>query len=145
MARYVVSVPTTLQARDAFAFMSDMRLFASWDPSIVRAVQVAGQGPGPDAVVDLVFAGLGPWRTLRYRVLDFVPGRSMTIEARSALLTSHDVVTVDPAPGGSVVTYDAELTLNGPAGLASPALAVGFRLLSDRAAAGLRQALTSAA
>jgi hypothetical protein len=134
-----------MSASEAFAFMSDMRLFASWDPSIIRAVQVAGRGPGPDAVVDLVFAGVGPARTLRYRVVEFEPGRRMAIEARTRLLTSYDVVLVEPAPGGAVVTYDAEFTVSGPLAVAEPAVAVAFRLLSDRAAAGLQQALTGSA
>jgi len=141
MARYVAVVDTPMSVDEAFAFMSDMRLFASWDPAIIRAVQVAGHGPGPDAVVDLVFAGLGPARTLRYRVIAFDPPRTMVIDARSRLLRSHDLVTVEPRPAGSRVTYDAELVLAGSLAAADPALAVGFRLYGGVVAGGLRQAL----
>ncbi len=141
MARALAVVDTPLSVDEAFAFMSDMRLFASWDPAILRAVQVAGHGPGPDAVVDLVFAGLGPARTLRYRVSEFDPPHSMVIDARSRMLRSHDQLWVEPRGEGSRVTYDAELVPVGPLALAGPALAVGFRLYGGIVASGLAQAL----
>lgn len=142
MPRYVVTVDSALPVDEAFAFMSDMRLYASWDPSIVRAVQVVGHGPGPDAQVDLtvgLWFGLG---TLRYRVTAFDPPRSMVIEARNRWVSSYDVLTVQPAPSGSRVTYGAELTLHGPDLAGRAVLGLPFRVLSDRAAAGLRQVLT---
>ena len=40
-----------------------------------------------------------------------------------------------------MVTYDAELTLNGPLGLADPLLGIGFKRIGDRAAEGLIIAL----
>jgi hypothetical protein len=125
--------------------MCDVRTYPRWDPSIVRARQVAGgDGPGPQAAVELTFAGLGPWRTLRYEVREYDAPRRMVIEARSVLLHSYDVLTVEPRGEGSVVTYDAQLRLNGPLGLADPLLRVGFTALSSRAAAGLRRYLEQA-
>jgi len=40
-----------------------------------------------------------------------------------------------------MVTYDAELTLNGLLGLADPLLGLSFKRIGDRAAAGLIRAL----
>jgi hypothetical protein len=145
MARYVCTVPTPLAVQEAWARMCDARTYGRWDPSIVGARQVAGgDGPGPRAAVELTFAGVGPWRTLRYEVREYAPPHRMVIEARSTLLHSYDVVTVEPASDGSVVTYDAQLRLNGPLGLADPLLRVGFTALSSRAAAGLRRYLAQA-
>jgi hypothetical protein len=143
MARYVCTVHSPLSAEEAWAAMADVRSYALWDPSIVASRQVSGDGPGPDAVVDLTFMGVGPWRTLRYRVIEFDAPRHMRIEARSTLLHSDDLLTVEPSGTGtgSVVTYDAELRLNGPLTLADPLLRVGFTALSSRADAGLRRYL----
>ena len=138
MPRYVAVVETPLSVSDAFAFMSDMRLYPSWDPSIVRAVQVVGTGPGPQAQVDLTFGGLS---TLRYRVTGYVTPREMVIEARNRFVRSHDVVRVDPTPTGSRVTYDAEFRLNVPGPVSGIVLGPAFRVLSSGAAAGLRAAL----
>ena len=46
-------------------------------------------------------------------------------------------VAVRPDGAGSVVTYDAELTLRGPLALADPLLGIAFERLGDRAADGL--------
>lgn len=138
MPRYVAVVETPLPVSEAFAFMSDMRLYPSWDPSIVRAVQVVGTGPGPQAQVDLTFAGVA---TLRYRVTGYVTPREMVIEARNRFVHSYDVVKVDPTPSGSRVTYDAEFSLNVPGPASGVVLGVPFRVLSSRAGAGLRAAL----
>lgn len=139
--RYVAVVETPLSVSDAFAFMSDMRLFPSWDSSIVRAVQVVGTGPGPQAQVDLTFAGVGPVRTLRYRVVSYVTPREMAIEARNRYLRAYDVVKVDPTTTGSRVTYDARLSLTVPGPLSGVVLGVPFRVLGSFAEAGLRAAL----
>jgi hypothetical protein len=142
MARYVCTVPTPLTAQEAWERMCDVRTYTRWDPSIVGARQVAGgEGPGPHAAVELTFAGVGPWRTLRYEVREYAAPHHMVIEARSTLLHSYDVLRVEPTGEGSVVTYDARLRLNGLLGLADPLLRVGFTALSSRAAAGLRRYL----
>jgi hypothetical protein len=136
--RYVAVVETPLSVADAFAFMSDMRLYPSWDPGIVRAVQVVGTGPGPEAQVDLTFAGVAK---LRYRVTAYVTPREMVIEARNRFVRAYDVVKVDPTPTGSRVTYDATFSLNVPGPASGVVLGVPFRLLGSGAAAGLRAAL----
>lgn len=141
MARGVMVVNTPLSVSEAFDFMSDLRLFASWDPSVVRAVQVAGNGPGPDAEVDLVFVGLGPARTLRYRVVEFDPPSTMAIEASSRWLRSRDKVTVTPRSQGSQVVYEAELTLRGSLAVGEPVLSAAFSAFAHVVARGLRDAL----
>ena len=60
---------------------------------------------------------------------------------RAVFLTSLDTITVVGDGSGSVVTYDAELTLNGPLRLADPLLGLSFKRIGDRAAAGLIRAL----
>lgn len=141
MTRYVAVVDSTLSPEDAFAFMSDMRLFPSWDPMIVRAVQVSGQGPGADAVVDLTFGPSLRLSTLRYRVTVFDPPRSMVMEGRNRWLSSHDEVSVEPAAAGSRVTYSAEVRMSAPAPVGTAVLGLPLRVMGDRAAAGLRAVL----
>ena len=61
--------------------------------------------------------------------------------AESRLLTSLDTITVVGDGTGSIVTYDAELTLNGLLGLTDPILGLAFKRIGDRAATGLIEAL----
>lgn len=137
MARYVTRVRTDRPAEEAFAYMADLRNFAEWDPGVKRVVQVVGDGGGPAAEFDVTVSGT----TLRYVTKEHVAPTDLLVVAESTTLVSTDRVTVEPVDGGCIVTYDAELRLKGVFVVMSPALALGFRRIGDRAAAGLRRVL----
>ena len=141
MARYVVSVRSPKSPTEAFAYMADLSNFAEWDPGVVRAEQVEGDGAGPDAVFDVAVKGVGGPMTLRYRTEAYEPPDSIVARAESRLLTSLDTITVVADDTGSIVTYDAELTLNGLLGLTDPFLGLVFNRIGDRATKGLIEAL----
>ena len=61
--------------------------------------------------------------------------------AQSTTLTSLDSITVRSDGTGSVVTYEAELTLNGLLRFVDPVLGLAFGRIGDRAAGGLIEAL----
>ena len=65
----------------------------------------------------------------------------LAMVARSAVFTSIDRITVEPDGTGSVVTYDADLRLNGVLRLGDLGLRLVFGQIGDRAAAGLRRVL----
>jgi carbon monoxide dehydrogenase subunit G len=137
MAHYVATVRTDRSAEEVFAYMADLRNFAEWDPGVERAEQVAGDGPGPAAEFDVaVSAPRGPL-TLRYRTVEYEPPTSVVVKAQTKLLTSLDTITVRPDGKGALVTYDAVLNLNGIARLGDPLLALSFKRIAERAAAGL--------
>ena len=141
MSRYLTSVPTTWSPATAFDFMADVRNFARWDPG-VESVSAVG-GPGRGASYDVAVRA-GPRRmVLRYEVEEWDPPRRLLLVARTASLQSIDEIKVEPADGGAVVTYDARLDLRGVLKVANPVLALAFRRIGDRAAAGLRRALAA--
>jgi carbon monoxide dehydrogenase subunit G len=137
MARYTVQIRSPKPPSEAFDYLADLRNFAEWDAGVRRVEQVAGDGAGPDTEFDVtVRAGLGSL-TLRYRTISYDPPDSVVVEARSTFLTSLDTITVEPDGTGSVVTYDAELRLNGPLALGDRLLGLTFDRIGDRATAGL--------
>jgi hypothetical protein len=140
MAHYVVRIRTPLTPGVAFAFMADLTNFARWDPGVVRAEQVAGVRPGSDAAYDVTVKGMR--KPLRYDTVEYDAPTRVVVKARSRLLTSRDAITVEPAGDGSVVTYDARLTLNGPLGIADPLVGRSFTRIAERAADGLVLALS---
>lgn len=144
MARYVTSVATPKSAAEAFAYMADVTRFAEWDPGVKRAVRVAGGGPGLGAAYDLTVQA-GGTTVMRYEVKEYDAPRRIVLVARTLFLTSVDEVRVEEASRGTVVTYDATLTLNGPLRLFDPLLRLAFRTIGDRAAAGLARALSGKA
>lgn len=145
MARYVTRVATSLAADDAFAYVADLTNFAEWDPGVRRSVQVAGEGSELASAYDVTVAAVPRDLTLRYEVVEHDPPRTCLVVARSAMFTSTDRISVEPDGDGSIVTYDAELALNGPLGLFDPVLRLAFVRIGDRAAAGLRRALDGTA
>ena len=141
MARYVVSVSTDLSPGEAFAYMADLSNFAEWDPGVDTVEQVEGDGAGPDTSFDVTVKGVAGPLTLRYEVTDYDEPREVVALAQSSMLTSLDRITVEEDGSGSIVTYDAELTLNGLLGLFDPVLGLAFNRIGDKAAAGLLRVL----
>lgn len=142
MPRYVVTVPSSKTPADAFAYMSDMRLFGEWDKGIKKADLVVGDAPGKGATYDVAVAGVGGRDiVLRYETTEFDPDTNVLLVGRSSLFTSVDRVTVTPTATGCDVTYDAKLTFNGLLSPMNLALGLVFNKIGDRAAAGLRKKL----
>lgn len=141
MAHFAFVVATTVPPSEAFHYVADMRLFAAWDPFVVRAVEVVGPSPGPHSEVNLVFAGLGPFRTLPLHVTAFDPPERMVIEGHTRFVAVHDELSVTPSPGGSQVRYSASVTLVGSLHWANRALDAAARPYGSTAAKGLRAAL----
>jgi len=143
MARYTTTQTTGWDADTAFAWMADLRHLADWDPSIESSAQVEGDGPGPGAEYDVSVQAAGGVRTMRYRVEEFEPAeRRLLAVSETPVLTSYDRISVEAVgEGGVAVTYDADLVMTGPAKLADPVVALGFRKMGDEAAAGLADVL----
>jgi carbon monoxide dehydrogenase subunit G len=141
MARYVTTVKTAKTPKQAFAYMADLRNFAEWDPGVKAVTQVEGSGGGPDSVFDVTVASPGRDLTLRYVTKEYDAPHNLLVVARSSVFTSIDRITVEPDGTGSVVTYDADLRLNGVLRVGDLGLRLMFGQIGDRAAAGLRRVL----
>ena len=141
MARYRTTVRTDMAPAEAFAFMADLRNFEDWDPGVQRATQVDGTGGGPDASFDVVVDAPGKGLALRYETTEYDAPRRVVVKAESKMFTSLDRIDVEPDGTGSFVTYDAELTLNGPLGVFDILLRPVFNRIGGRADDGLQRAL----
>lgn len=142
MARYTTSFFSPRTPDEAWRFLSDIRLFSTWDPGVASSVQVKGDGPVVGAAYDLTIRGVMP-TVMRYVVVE-LSERRLKMISTTPWLRSVDELSVEPDGEGARVTYDAVLTLNGPLGLLDPLLAIAFRRIGDRADVGLRQALGAA-
>ena len=141
MPRYVVHVRTPMPPAEAFAFMADLNNFARWDPGVDDVDQVEGSGPGPEAVFDVSVKAVLGTMTLRYETTTYEAPKLFVARSQSTPLTSLDSISVRSDGTGSVVTYEAELTLNGLLRFVDPVLGLAFGRIGDRAAGGLIEAL----
>lgn len=141
MARYVTTVRSAKTPQEAFAYMADLGNFVEWDPGVKAVRQVEGSGGGPDAVFDVTVVAPGPDLKLRYVTEEYDAPHNLLVVARSMVFTSIDRITVEPDGTGSLVTYDADLRLNGVLRVGDLGLRLVFGQIGNRAAAGLRRVL----
>jgi carbon monoxide dehydrogenase subunit G len=139
MARYRATIETQRGQEDAFGYLSDFSSTQEWDPGVVEAERLGGEPVGLGTEFRLVAVFLGRRAQVTYRIVEYDPPRAVTILGENATVVSRDRITFDATGSGTRITYDAELKLKGPLGLADPVLGLVFNRVGDRALAGLRQ------
>ncbi len=137
MAQFAATVRTEKQANEVFAFVSDLENFVEWDPGVESSTQVSGDGPAIGASYEVKASGA----QLVYEIVEFDAPNRIVAEAKTTLLHSYDVITVEVRQDSTYVTYDATLTLNGPLAMGDIAFGVLFDKIAEKAITGLVEAL----
>ena len=134
MAHYVTTVPSRLTRDEAFAFMSDFRNVAEWDPSIEQIDLLEGA----PAELGSRYRVKMQSTSLEYETTEVAPGARVVLRGENSWVVSIDEITVTPSDDGLAdVTYDARLNLKGPLKLGDPILSLIFKRLGDNARDGL--------
>ena len=146
MPRYVVHIPTKLGPDQAFSDLSHFDRAAEWDPSVGEGTMLTPEPVRRGSRFALQAEFLGRSIPMEYEIVEFEPGTRVVLRADTPFVRSIDTMTFATASGASgsnetIVTYDARLEAKGWAKLATPLLALAFRRIGDRAAAGLHQRL----
>ena len=142
MARYHTTVGSTRTPEDAFDYLAEFSHAADWDPGVDRGESLDGPPVRNGSRFRLVSRVAGRPVPLEYRVVALDRPHRVVVEADQRVLRSTDEIRFAAVDGRTEVTYDADLRLKGPLGrVLDPLLAVAFRRIGDRAAAGLRRAL----
>jgi Polyketide cyclase / dehydrase and lipid transport len=142
MAQYRATVESRSPAAETFGYLATFSNAAEWDSGVLAGEQLDVGPPGAGSRFRLKVPFLGARMSLTYEVVRFVPDREVLLHAASALLQSTDRIIVTGAAGGSTVSYDAEVRLRGPLQVLDPLLRPGFRVVAERATAGLADALS---
>jgi hypothetical protein len=155
MLRYLTHITTDISREQAFSDLSHFDRAAEWDPGVAEAAMLTPEPVGRGSRFALRAGFLGRTVPLEYEIIEFEPGTRVVLRAETPLVRSVDTITFesvspgsaadDASSGATVVTYDARLEPRGPARLAGPLLALAFRRIGDRAAAGLRERLQAEA
>jgi carbon monoxide dehydrogenase subunit G len=143
MAKYNAIIATRQAPEEVFSYLADFSNASEWDPGVKKAERL-GRGAIKEGSEFLITADfLGRSTTLTYRIVEHRPSSAVTFRGENSTAVSLDRITCEPFGGGTRVTYNADLSLKGPLGLADPLLALAFRRVGDRALAGLRATLTA--
>lgn len=147
MPRYRSSIVVPNRVSDAFAFVTDFRNAARWDPRVAGAAKLTEGPVRPGTRFVLASRLLAKEIELPYEVLELEPDRRVVLAGRTRLLSYRDEITFEPASGGAAegtrLTYDAALSLRGLLAVANPLLALGFDRIGDDAVAGIGRALAA--
>jgi hypothetical protein len=151
MLRYRTSVTTDIARDQAFSDLSHFDRAAEWDPGVVEGAMLTREPVGRGSRFGLRAKFLGRTVPMEYEIVEFEPGTRVVLRAETPFVRSVDTITVGSASsvsrsgtpefGATVVTYDARLEPKGAGWFATPLLALAFRRIGDRAAAGLRERL----
>jgi hypothetical protein len=137
----VTTIESRLPPSEAFAYMADFANARHWDPGVSEARR-EGDGPvGVGAAFHVVARFAGRDVPLDYTIVSFEPPRLVVLEARRPGFVSRDTITVEAAPGGSIVRYDAVLRFSGLGRLFDPFMQRIFNRVGAKATAGMRAAL----
>jgi hypothetical protein len=144
MARYSTTVHSNKSREVAFRYLSDFANAAEWDPGVASGERLTDQPIGPGSRFRLMCRFLGRQIPFEYRITAFEAPSRVVFVADQGRISSIDEIRFVAVDGGTSVTYDANLRLKGPPGpLMDPLIALAFRRIGERAAAGLRRELNA--
>lgn len=142
MPTYRTSFTTATARSVAFDHLSRFSSAAEWDPGVVHARDLT---PGPVVVgsrFEIVTSFLGRSVPLVYEVRQLEHAELVVLQAENATIRSTDTIRfAETTDGATSITYTAVLETKGITRLFDPFLALAFRRIGDRAAAGLRTAV----
>lgn len=135
-------IETACSPERAFDFVADFSTTEEWDPGIPRARRLDEDPIGLGSRFELLSRFGSTEQTIVYEITAYERPSSVTFVGDGKNFHGVDVISFAPREdGGSRVTYVADLGLKGPASIALPFLRGRLDEMSDRAVAGLKEAL----
>lgn len=141
MLQYLARISSDMSSDKAFSDLSHFDRAAEWDPGVADGTMLTPEPVGRGSRFELRARFLGRSVPMEYEIVEFEPSARIVLRAETPFVRSIDTITFEAVSGGTIVTYDARLEPKGVARLATPLLALAFRRIGDRAAAGLRDRL----
>jgi NAD(P)-dependent dehydrogenase (short-subunit alcohol dehydrogenase family) len=142
MARYRGTVVSTRSPEETFDYMADFTNAAAWDPGTASAERLDAGPVGLGSAFRLGVRVGSRMTPLDYRIVVFDRPHRVVLLGESGTIRSEDTVTVVPAADGrSILTYDADLTLQGGFAMVNPVLGLFLDRIGDKGVAGLRATL----
>ncbi|MGZ8582257.1 MAG: SRPBCC family protein [Actinomycetota bacterium] len=130
----------------AFDFVADFSTTQEWDPGIPKARRLDDGPVGVGSRSELLSRFGSTEQTIVYEITAFDRPNSVTFVGDGKNFRGTDVISFAPRDGGgTIVTYVAELGLKGLASVALPFIRGRLDEMSDRAVAGLKDALEARA
>lgn len=139
MAIYKKKIFIARPLAETFAFVTDFRHTALWDPRVSKA-EMIGDGPiGYGTRFELTSPVFGYPLVLPYEITFFDPPHAATLAGSNELLVYTDELTFEDIGGGTRLTYAAELSLAGIFALGQPLMRFFVQKIGDDATREIRE------
>lgn len=126
-----------LPIEEVFSYVSDFANTEQWDPGVSSARQL---DDGPVAVgtkYDVVATFGSSEVPIVYEVTELEPYRRVVLVGSSETVDAVDEIRFEPADGGTLVDYTADLTFNNWIRFVAPAMAPLMNRVGEKALDGL--------
>jgi carbon monoxide dehydrogenase subunit G len=138
-------IETSLPLEPTFAFVADFANAQAWDPGVASSVRV---DPGPVAVGARYLLGVrmgGRVTPMEYVVTQLEPGRRVVLAGHGSGVVAVDDISFEATPSGTVISYVADIRLQGVMRLLAPFAGGAFRKIAANARDGMQRALDARA
>jgi carbon monoxide dehydrogenase subunit G len=142
MVRLHGTITTAQPIDDAFAFVADFGNLARWDPGISASERI-DDGPLRVGSRFRVVSEFGRSAIpMEYTITEMEAPKRVVLEGAGSSIAAVDVITFEPTlDGGTNITYQADLSLQGPMRFLEFLFRPAFYRLGKRAMEGMEHAL----
>lgn len=145
MAHYKGTVHSTRSLEDTFDYLARFSSVAEWDPNVQEASDLDGPPVEVGSRFRVVVSLAGRGKELIYEVVECERPDRVRLVAETSMFSSDDLIEVEEAGTGVLVTYTADLRLNGLFKLAEPLMRLTFGRVAGKARDGLQEQLAKPA
>lgn len=117
------SVVINLAAEDIFAYMSNLENLVDWSSAVIMVRNISLGELHVGARVRSTIRFLGRWLDMTFEVVEYEPGRSLTIKSIAGVAPCLFCYQFEPfEDGGTTVSQEAVIQLTGSLGLEEPVI-----------------------
>jgi len=135
-----IEVPRPID--EVFAYASNFSNTAQWDPGVVASRKIS-QGPVGVGTEFALRVRFGPRSIpMTYVVREYGPPKRVVLEGKGDSIHALDDIGFAPTPGGTRITYKADISMLGAFSVVEPLLKGALDRVGKNALRGLRAALS---
>ncbi len=138
MTRLIETATTSLSQKDAFNHVAEFENIDQWDPGVANSTKVSPGDTGVGTAYDLDLNYRGRSLQMTYTVTAWEPNHRVVLEGFGGPVKAIDTITFVSGDDGTIVTYQADLSLRGIAKIVQPLMGSRFNAIGEAAGEGLR-------
>ncbi len=138
MTRLIETATTSISQADAFNHVAEFENIDQWDPGVTQSVKTTPGATGVGTAYDLDLDYRGRALKMTYTVTEWEPNHRVVLVGVGGPVKAIDTITFVSGDDGTIVTYQADLSLRGIAKIVQPLMGSRLNAVGEAAGEGLR-------